>query len=157
MDTWSWAALAGLYGSCFGLSIVSALVPWVNGEILLLSMAALVHSPGKLFVLVVLASAGQMAGKCVLYWTARGALHSGSSRIAKKVERWRERFEGPLAKRLALVFISSAVGIPPFYIISILAGAFQLDFKSFQVVGMCGRLVRFGLIVAIPYLTLGYA
>ena len=157
MESWSSAGLAGLFGSCFALSIVSALVPWVNGEILLLSLASVAPSTAARITLVFLASCGQMAGKCVLYWTARGARQTRESRWGEKLDHWANRFNTRPSRQLALVFISSTVGIPPFYVISILAGASRLDFKSFQVVGLCGRLVRFGLLVAIPYFTLGYA
>ncbi len=146
--------VTGLYFGCFGLSIVSALVPWVNGEVLLLALAALAHSPGDLVILVLLASGGQMAGKCVLYWAGRGTVRFQASRIHQVVNSWRERFEQSPSKLLALVFISSAVGIPPFYVITLLAGAFRIKFGPFIGIGLCGRLVRFGTLVAIPQFAL---
>jgi membrane protein YqaA with SNARE-associated domain len=152
MDAWGNAGLVGLFGSCFVLSIVSALVPWVNGEILLLSLAALAPSSSDLVVLVILASCGQMVGKCVLYWSARGARQARASRLGGKIDRWTARFNGTKSKQLALVLVSSTVGIPPFYIISFLAGACQLNFMQFLGFGMCGRLIRFSLLVSVPQL-----
>ncbi len=58
------------------------------------------------------------------------------------------------SKLLMLVFISSAVGIAPFYAITILAGAFRIKFAPFLGVGACGRLVRFGLLVFVPQIAL---
>jgi membrane protein YqaA with SNARE-associated domain len=140
----------GLYASCFFLSIVSALVPWINGEVLLLSLAALVRSPASLVALVLLASAGQMVGKCMLYWAGRGVAPLRSRRVGKTLSSWRDRFERSSSKPMGLVFVSSAVGIPPFYVITLLAGAFRLRFGRFIAVGACGRLVRFGVLVLIP-------
>lgn len=144
----------GLYLGCFGLSIVSALVPWVNGEVLLLALAALAHSPFDLIILVLLASGGQMAGKCLLYCAGRGTIRFQAGRTQSIMNTWRGRFQQSPAKMLALVFVSSAVGIPPFYVITLLAGAFRIKFGPFIGIGLCGRLVRFGALVAVPQLAL---
>jgi membrane protein YqaA with SNARE-associated domain len=154
MGAWHEVSAAGLYGLCFALSIVSALVPWVNGEVLLLSFSALARSPFDLGCLVLLASAGQMAGKCALYWAGRGALRLRFDCAGRVVASWRERFISSPSKHLSLVFVSSALGIPPFYVITVLAGAFRIGFGQFVGVGMCGRLVRFGTLVFIPRLAL---
>lgn len=150
MEAWHQVSALGLNLWCFTLSIVSALVPWVNGEILLLSFTALVRSPLDLIRLVLSASAGQMVGKCALYWAGRGVVPLQSNRVRLTMASWRERFEKSPSRLLTLVFVSSALGIPPFYVITILAGAFHVRFGRFIGVGMCGRLVRFGLLVFIP-------
>jgi len=144
----------GLLVSCFALSIVSALVPWVNGEVLLLSLAALVRSPFHLAALVLLASAGQMVGKCALYWAGRGVIPLQSGRVGRTVTSWRERFERSSSRPMGLVFISSALGIPPFYVITILAGAVRLRFGRFIAVGACGRVLRFGALILVPQLAI---
>lgn len=140
----------GLFVSCFFLSIVSALVPWVNGEIMLLSLTVFARSPVHLAGLVLMASAGQMTGKCILYWAGRGAIPIKSGRIAKALDSWRGRFERSLKKSMGLVFVSAVSGIPPFYVITILSGAFRLRFSSFMAIGACGRLVHFGMLVMVP-------
>ncbi len=142
----------GIHLSCFSLSIVSALVPWVNGEVLLLSFAALVTSPVHLAALVVMASAGQMVGKVVLYWAGRGVIPLRGGRISRTINSWKERFEKSSSRQMGLVFVSSALGIPPFYVITVLAGAFRIRFGRFIAVGTCGRLVRFGALVFVPHL-----
>jgi membrane protein YqaA with SNARE-associated domain len=101
---------------------------------------------------VLLASAGQMAGKCFLYWAGRGSCRFQSAGIGRVVGSWTKRFEGSPSRLLALVFLSSAVGIPPFYVITILAGALRIKFGPFIGIGAFGRLVRFSLLVAIPQL-----
>jgi membrane protein YqaA with SNARE-associated domain len=140
----------GLLASCFFLSIVSALVPWVNGEVMLLSLSALAPSSAHLAGLALLASAGQMIGKCILYWAGRGAIPMKKGRMAQALNSWRGRFERSPKKTMGLVFLSSIFGIPPFYIISLLSGAFRLRFSQFLTIGTCGRLLHFGLVILIP-------
>jgi membrane protein YqaA with SNARE-associated domain len=154
MSTWLAISPEWLFPLCFAFSIVSALVPWINGEVLLLSCAALARSPSDLVILVLAASAGQMAGKCGLYWVGRGTVKLQSGRIRVVVNKWRERFQQSPSKLLMLVFVSSAVGIPPFYVITVLAGAFHMKFAPFLGIGACGRLIRFGLLVFIPQFAL---
>lgn len=152
MGTWHPIGAAGLYLGCFGLSIVSALVPWVNGEVLLLGLTTLARSPSDLVLLVLLASGGQMVGKCILYWAGRGTTRFPSKYLRRAAASWKDRLERSPSRMLALVFLSSAVGIPPFYVITVLAGAFRIRFGPFVGAGLCGRLVRFGALVAIPQL-----
>ena len=143
-----------IFLSCFGLSIVSALVPWVNGEVLLLSMTALVRSPFQLAALVFLASSGQMIGKCVLYWAGRGVIPLHRGRIGKVVASCKARLENASSKPMGLVFVSSFLGIPPFYVITVLAGAVRLRFGRFLAIGACGRLLHFAVLAFIPQLAI---
>jgi membrane protein YqaA with SNARE-associated domain len=140
----------GMLVSCFLLSIVSALVPWVNGEVMVLSFSALAPSPVHLAGLALLASAGQMIGKCILYWTGRGALSMKKGRVAQALNSWKGRLERSSKKTMGLVFLSAIFGIPPFYIISILSGAVGLRFSQFIAIGACGRLLHFGVLILIP-------
>jgi membrane protein YqaA with SNARE-associated domain len=141
-----------MYATCFGLSIVSALLPWVNSEVLLLSLSAFAHSSFQLMILVLLASAGQLLGKCILYWAGRGVIPVSSGRIDKALNSWKDRFARSGSKSMWLVFISAVTGIPPFYVITFLAGAFRLKFSSFIAVAAAGRLLHFGILAMVPQL-----
>lgn len=152
MESWGAWGVAGLYLACFALSVVSALVPWVNGEVLLLSFTLSADSFHETAALVVAAASGQMLGKCVLYWTARWGVSSHSGRLGEPVTRWMRRLEDSSLNRQWLIFVSSTVGIPPFYVVSILAGSLRLRFGGFLSAGMCGRLVRFSLLATLPQL-----
>ena len=140
---------------CFGLTVVSAVVPWVNAELIVLSFPVLTQSPLELTALVLVATAGQMTGKIAVYWTGRGAGKLPKKRTAAAIERWRQRFERKPASASGFVFLSSAVGIPPFYVMSLVAGALKLDFGRYFFFGTCGRLVRFGLVAFAPHLIIG--
>ena len=152
MEIWKQLNIAGPYLCCFALSVVSALVPWVNGEVILLSLTALARSPWARVLLVLSASAGQMVGKCVLYQAGKGAIPLKSGRVKETLSAWKGRFEQSPSKLLSLVFVSSAVGIPPFYVITLLAGVFRVRFGPFFAVGACGRIVRFSALAFIPWI-----
>ena len=122
----------------------------MNGEVLMISYSALADSPLERIILVLMASAGQIAGKCVLYWSGRGVIPIGSGHIGAIVDSWRNRFVRYSRKPMWLVFISAVSGIPPFYVITVLAGAFRLRFARFITVGACGRLVHFGAVALVP-------
>lgn len=154
MDIGNQLNAAWPYLWCFALSIVSALVPWVNGEVILLSLAVLARSPGAKALLVLSASAGQMAGKCILYWVGKDVIPLKSGRVRATIATWKGRFEQSPSKMLSLVFVSSAVGIPPFYVITVLAGVFRVRFGPFFTIGACGRLVRFGVLAFVPWIML---
>ena len=61
------AALFVTCAGCFALTLVSAVAPWVNAEIVLLSFTTTASSPAMMAALVIIATAGQMTGKMALY------------------------------------------------------------------------------------------
>jgi len=107
--------------------------------------------PGLIGVVLV-GSTGQMVGKIPLYWAGRGTVRFQAGRVAQTLDRWRDRLEKRPSGPLSLVFIASSLGIPPFYVVSVVAGALGVRFGSFLFVGLLGRLVRFGLLVFTPHI-----
>lgn len=142
--------------SCLGLTIVSALVPWVNAEVILLGFIA--HAPSQAAVVgfIVIATIGQMLGKCVLYWTSSKTLkHSFTSgRAAASFARIRNNLAGHPNRASGVVLLSSAVGLPPFYLVTIAAGTLHMNFRLFCLAGTLGRLARFGVIGMATHLAL---
>ena len=135
---------------CFAFTVASAVFPWMNAEIIVVALPAIAHSRLALVGLVVVATAGQMTGKCLVYWAGRGGSTLSSPRIVRAVELWRGRFARRRSSPMALVFLSSAVGFPPFFVVTVMAGALKINFPKFLLAGTIGRLVRFGAIVFIP-------
>jgi membrane protein YqaA with SNARE-associated domain len=131
---------------CFGGTMLSAVVPWVSAELLVLSLPALAVTTHELGVLVVIATVGQMLGKCFLYWAARRTTAAPGSRAAAVVARWGGRFMDRPAHATGLVLVSSSLGLPPFFGITLLAGAMKMKFSSFVLAGTAGRLVHFSLL-----------
>lgn len=142
---------------CYALTVASALFPWVNAEIIVLSLPAFAPSRTALLILILVATAGQMTGKCVLYWTGR----KGESALARRragqiLLKWRERLAAHPSRAVLFVLLSSLTGLPPFYVMSLVAGALKMNFPTFLAVGTAGRLVRFGALVTIPHLALSH-
>lgn len=146
-------ATLGIYAASFVVAVLSGFIPIVNAEIYLVGVAVVTGNLALAVVLGVIVAAGQMVAKIGIYRAMRGAtqLAAGGKHEAKLakarayVERWRD-------KPLALVLVSAATGLPPFYIVSLAAGMIGLRFRPFVVVGMVGRTLRFVTIALLALL-----
>ena len=137
-----------LYAATFGFAFLSGVIPFVlNLEIYLLAVAALTGAPAV--AIVGLATAGQTAAKLVLYLVGKGALNvrwvkkSASSKAA-------EAFAKHPGGGLGIVAVSSVVGFPPLYAVSLLAGTLRLPLAAFTVIIILGRAIRFGAVYLVP-------
>ena len=144
--------LAWMLLSYFGLGVISAVLPWVNAEIIVLSLPAVAPSKAALMVLVVIATAGQMTGKCFVYWAGRKGNGILPAKATTLLDKMKARFSSSPSKAAGLVLVSSLVGLPPFFLITFVAGALRMNFLVFLTAGTTGRLVRFGLLVTLPQL-----
>jgi len=139
-----------LVAGVFGLAFDSAFVPLVSIELALV-MAAATGTSGRLLVAQVLvAAAGQMIGKCCFFLGGRTAFTHWTKREKRRRGRGGQRL-GWLVARAAqqraaaamTVFVSAVTGLPPFAVVSALAGAWRLRLSSFFVLGLAGRSARF--------------
>lgn len=127
-------------------AVVSSLVPVVNAELLLMGLA--LATPAAAPLLVVVMAAGQMVGKSVLFL---GGGRLTRSTLGGRLARW--RLDGRTRRAGApLIGISAFTGLPPFYLVSVAAPALGVPFRTFLVLGLAGRLLRFGVLVALPRL-----
>jgi membrane protein YqaA with SNARE-associated domain len=145
------SAVSWLLIGCFGAAILSALVPWVNGEVVMLSALPMAAAHGKLVALVLAVTLGQMIGKSTMYWLSRNASGAHARRVQGAVERWRSRFERHPHSALGVVLVSALVGFPPFYAVSIAAGAFKMPFGRFLAVGSVSRVAHFAIFAFLPH------
>jgi membrane protein YqaA with SNARE-associated domain len=124
---------------------VSGIVPLVNAELLVVTAAAAL--PVALLPAVVLLSTlGQMVTKTWLFAVARWA----PQRLPERGRAALERAGAALCDRGGaagtVVFASAAVGLPPFYGVSLASGALGMPTASFVLSGSAGRLLRFGVL-----------
>ena len=139
----------------FAICGVGALVPFVNTEVYLIGAAALV--PRELWPpLVVAGTVGAMAGKVLLYYAGRGVVRLPGGRVKRGLQKAQTQMETRPRVGMALYAVSSLVGIPPFYVTTLAAGAVGMNFTFFLVVGFVGRLIRFALVVALPQYAKGW-
>lgn len=140
----------GLPLATFVYCVASGFIPVLNAELFLLAAAALAPREA-LPAIAVLAAAGQMVAKSGMYLGGRGVVRLPSEKrkadleaLRARVARWRSRD--------LLVLVSAAVGLPPFFAVSILAGTLRFPFPRFLVAGFVGRVLRFGAVLAVPAL-----
>lgn len=146
MDNIWWLG-AGYYGA----AVLSAVAPWINAELIMLSAVPLSGSPLQLGALVSAVTAGQMTGKAVMYWIARRSSRSPGPRLQRLLGRWQERFHRSPRAALGVTLVSSLVGFPPFYLVAVAAGAFNVAFSRFLAVGTLGRLIHFTVVAFLPH------
>ncbi len=152
MDVLLHLGAPGLYGCGYVVMLLSALFPWVNGEVAMLALWAAAGPQGNPWLLAVVGTAGQMTGKCVLYWLARRAAGAPWPSLARGLSRWRARLSQPGPAVPALMLASATFGVPPFYATSLAAGALKIRFALFAGIGTCGRLLHFGGLILVPHL-----
>jgi membrane protein YqaA with SNARE-associated domain len=144
------ALIVGTSAACFALLFLSAVVPIVNGELTFLAFVAAARGWPWTLALVVAATAGQMAGKSLMYWLGRGARYAPGERQRRVIDRWRGRFERAPRAVIFFVLLSAFTGIPPFYVVSVLAGAVRANFAAFVAAGTTGRFLRFAVLAMFP-------
>lgn len=137
-------ASVGIYLATLIVSVLSGLVPVVNGELYLIAAILVAGDPAVAIVLAVLVAIGQMIAKIGLYHAARGATELGrATRFGAKLERAQLLVARWRGKPLTLLFVSAVTGLPPFYLVSLLAGVVGIRFSTFLLLGLLGRVIRF--------------
>jgi membrane protein YqaA with SNARE-associated domain len=130
----------------FFVGLVSGLVPFVNAEAYLVSVSAFAPA-ATLGAVVVAATLGQMTAKCLLFLTGRGLVHLPiRRREASGLARVKGFLEGGAGRAAALVFVSALCGIPPFYLVTLAAGALGFPLGRFCALGTLGRVLRFAAV-----------
>jgi membrane protein YqaA with SNARE-associated domain len=139
--------------TCFVAAIVSALLPWVNAELMLLAVAAPLTSVSDVSGVVLAVTVGQVIGKSGLYWMARQtSLVAPNGRCGKAIDRWRVACDSRHRSTQTMLTCSAIFGLPPFYVTTVAAGALRVDFVRFLVAAVFGRLVHFSAVGLAPLL-----
>jgi membrane protein YqaA with SNARE-associated domain len=146
-------ASVGLYAGTFVVCLLAGLIPLINAEIYLIGLIGVgaVSSPRSLPAIVLLAALGQMVAKIILYYAALGMFELPSGRHKAKIEAARARMEKWRDKPTWVLAVSSTTGLPPFYLVSLAAGALKIRLRTFLTIGMIGRVVHFSVVVAIAW------
>ena len=147
MSELTWIAAA-----YYPLAVISAVLPWVNAELLMLSAVPLVDTPLGLGAFVCVVTAGQMTGKGAMFWVARRAKGTRAARLELILTRWRTYTVRRPRSTVGVMLVSAVFGFPPFYLVSMAAGAFGVAFGRFLAIGSLGRLIHFGTIAFVPHL-----
>jgi membrane protein YqaA with SNARE-associated domain len=139
----------GLYVGTFVVCFLSGFIPLVNTEAYLVSVSAFAPVATAL-PLTMAAALGQMTSKALMYLAGRGVLFLPLGRHQDKMDAARAKLEAHRGRTGAFVFASAFSGVPPFYVVSVLAGTLRVNFGGFFAAGVAGRFLRFGLCVVLP-------
>ena len=137
-----------LYAASFGLAFLSGVIPFLLSiELYLLAVAA--FTDASAVAVVGLAATGQTAAKLVLYLVGKGALNlkwvkkSAASKAA-------DAFAKRPRSGLGVVAASAAIGVPPLYAVSLVAGTLRLPLVAFALIVFAGMLLRLSAIYLAP-------
>lgn len=151
MDTAGVLQDFGSYAGAFVVCLVSGLIPIINAEIFLIGVVALTApSHPEIAIIVLMGTIGQMVAKAASYWAARGAVDVTIKKYDDKLTKWRDKFTRSEPGLSAFILASSFIGLPPFFVITLLAGLFKIPFLRFLIIGSIGRYARFGLVAWAP-------
>ncbi|HEV8055934.1 MAG TPA: hypothetical protein VGP51_05560 [Nocardioidaceae bacterium] len=136
-----------------GICFVSALFPLVNAEAYM-SALAVTSDDRAVWLLAITAGVGQMGGKIIWYQVGRSSLNwrwvrrkIDSVTWQARLTRWQGRVQGNRWSVAAFLATSAFFGLPPFAIISVLAGQLKVPFALFCATGLAGRILRFAAIL----------
>jgi len=152
-----------LYAAAFAFGVGSGILPVIlNAEVYVVGMGAFVPHPELVFAILSLA-AGTVAGKAIVFQAVRHGStrlkirrpadrHEPTHVVTKAVRRWGDRLLTLLSHRYlgsATVLVSSATGVPPLALVTVLAAASRQPLWLFLLMVGIGRTSQF---LAIAYL-----
>jgi membrane protein YqaA with SNARE-associated domain len=139
----------GVYPGAFAVGALSSVLPLVSIEVFLVALTiAGGASLATATSIVLLAAAGQLAGKLPLYAASRRIARAGGPH-RKRVERLRERLARLRNTPHLALATSALVGLPPFSVMATAAGAFAIRLPWFCTIVFAGRAARFALLIAV--------
>jgi membrane protein YqaA with SNARE-associated domain len=142
-------SLLAVWLTTFGVAVASAVIPVINIEVYLLAASAV--APRQMVIpLIVAGTLGQVIGKIALYYAGTGALKIPGKRLRAALEKMNTQMQERPHMGSALVFVSATAGLPPYYLVTLAAGAARMNLTMFLLVSLVGRLIRFTIVVLVP-------
>jgi membrane protein YqaA with SNARE-associated domain len=142
----------GPYAGALAVGFIAGLFPIVSIEIFMIVMARTqIETFPQFMLMIVLAAVGHQVSKTITYYAGLGALDRGKMKekldaVRPKLEKWNKR-PG------LILFLAATVGLPPLYIIGFIAEPLmKIPFWRFTIVCFIGRVGRYGVATAIPWL-----
>ena len=135
-------------GALIVATAVSGVIPLVNAELVVVGAAAALPAVGVPLVAAV-STVGQMSTKTTLFALARWAPAKLPDRARAVVGRAAASVERRGGAMSSVVFASAAIGVPPFYGVSLASGALRMPMARFVLVGGLGRFLRFGTLACL--------
>ena len=153
-------AVIGLLSTSFGVALASALMPLISVELFVIGLA-LKGPELPWWSLALVIATGQIAGKMLYFYAARGVIKLPSF-LRRKTEggskgrwaAWIDRSRSTCRKRplwtSGVLLVSAIASLPPFAAIVFVAGWAKVPLATFLVTGFVGRFLRFGVLAVAP-------
>jgi membrane protein YqaA with SNARE-associated domain len=141
-------------GSAFVLGALSGIVPTGVAEGTAVAIG-LVRPPQLSLLMWLAFTLGHVAAKVPWYWLGTHADRVTGVRSARWVARTREMLAERPGYGYGVLALSAVTSVPPFHLASIAAGITGIAVVPFMLVCLGGRLVRFGVLAAVPGLVRG--
>lgn len=132
--------ILGTFVAC----VVGGILPWVNTEVAVTG-AALLVAPTELVLLVVAAAGGHVLSKTSVYALARWAPRHLPAKAREALARTDRLREAGWPAALAIL-VSSAAGLPPFFLTTLAAGAMRIPVALFVCAGLVGTALRYAVL-----------
>jgi membrane protein YqaA with SNARE-associated domain len=150
VDSAAFLTQYGLYAGSALYCFLGGLIPVFNIEAYLLVLASTTNASRHWVLLTLVATGAHMAAKSLLYASGRGIGSGIPKKHQARIEQVRQRLERWRYGRTGFVFISALTGFPPFYAVSVLAGALKFGYVRFYLAGTAGRFLRFAAFLLFP-------
>jgi membrane protein YqaA with SNARE-associated domain len=146
----------GVYLAVLVYGVLSGVIPITNSEALMAALGAgSSYGWSKLLVLAVIVAIGQSITHAIVFSSARGIATAGArksvkweARIAKAhaiAERWKK-------SEILMMICGATIGVPPQVLVAVVAGMIGIRFRTFVVIDVIGRSVRFAAIALVAHL-----
>ena len=134
----------------FGM--VSSVVPVFNMETYI--VVAYARSDATALQFAFIGSVGQNIGKLVWYFVCRESLDIGwlkrrleTPKRQAQFQRWSDFVQNRPGVSGLITFVSALVGIPPFFVMAMIAGTLRMNVFVFFLSGIAGRTLFFWAIL----------
>lgn len=150
----------GVTSAAFGVSVASALLPVISIELFVVGVV--LEGPDvPWWLLAVVVTAGQIGGKVLHYYAARGAIRlprfchlktrrEGNGRWRGRLHRFRERCHHHPVWTNGMLFVSATTSLPPYAATAVVAGWAGVPVHRFVITGLLGRFLRFATLILAP-------
>ena len=145
----------GIYGGSAVASFVFGIVPF-NADVILFGISAkLVDDPlRQLPVVVLIAAFTHTIAKVITYYMGVGmlALPQRRPRWKKYIDKAQARLDKWNRYPKTTLWLATLIGLPPLALVGFIGSALRIRIVPFALIVFFGRLVHFGVVVAIPWI-----
>ncbi|MFN0251055.1 MAG: hypothetical protein ACKV2T_29540 [Kofleriaceae bacterium] len=147
-------ATFGLFGGAFVIGFCAGMFPVISIELFLIGIGTWASpTPHEMVVIVLLAAVGHQIAKTICYYAGYGALEKANDKLRARVDKLRHKIDRWNKRPMLIMFIASAIGLPPLYILAFIAKPLMnMRFWPFTVIVFISRVIRFAILLTVPQL-----